>query len=101
MTNPSNLARLQRWYQSQCDGDWEHSYGIKIDTLDNPGWTVTVDLKDTPWERLVVLRRVSERSEKDWVQIEVDGGRFTGCGGSGNLDEILELFLDLVKTPPE
>src|ERR1700722_12742042 len=38
---------LQRWYKIHCNGDWEHSYGIQIDTLDNPGWTITIDLQDT------------------------------------------------------
>ncbi|GHB54781.1 hypothetical protein GCM10010331_48120 [Streptomyces xanthochromogenes] len=32
------LDRLQSWYSAQCNGDWEHEWGIKIDTLDNPGW---------------------------------------------------------------
>ncbi|WP_327048834.1 immunity 53 family protein [Microbispora sp. NBC_01189] len=22
---------LQRWYAAQCDGEWEHAYGVKID----------------------------------------------------------------------
>lgn len=33
------LGRLERWYAAQCNGDWEHTYGITIETLDNPGWT--------------------------------------------------------------
>jgi Immunity protein 53 len=41
------LQELQQWYQSQCNGDWEHTYGVKIDTLDNPGWSVTIELADT------------------------------------------------------
>ena len=41
------IEKLQSWYRMHCDGDWEHSYGITIDTLDNPGWCVTVDLTDT------------------------------------------------------
>jgi len=44
----TTLERLTRWYESNCDGDWEHSYGVKIETLDNPGWRVEIDLKDTP-----------------------------------------------------
>ena len=42
-----NLSWLSQWYLSQCDDDWEHSYGVKIDTLDNPGWSITIDLTDT------------------------------------------------------
>jgi hypothetical protein len=32
------ISWLQRWYTAQCDGGWEHHYGITIGTLDNPGW---------------------------------------------------------------
>lgn len=91
------LARLQEWYRGQCDGDWEHSYGVKIETLDNPGWLVTVDLKDTKWEQLTAPRKILERSETDWVQSEIAEGKFIGCGGLGNLEEVLGLFLDTVK----
>ncbi len=38
---------LQTWYQAQCDNDWEHQYGVKIDSLDNPGWMVSIDLFGT------------------------------------------------------
>ena len=34
-------------YLTQCDDDWEHSYGVKIDTLANLGWTLKIDLTDT------------------------------------------------------
>ncbi|WP_203237204.1 Imm53 family immunity protein [Streptomyces gilvosporeus] len=34
------LSSLTAWYTSQCDGGWEHEYGIRIETLDNPGWSV-------------------------------------------------------------
>lgn len=33
---------LQEWYIQNCDGDWEHCYGIKIGTLDNPGWSIDI-----------------------------------------------------------
>ena len=42
------LKALMEWYAAQCDGSWEHDYGIKIDTLDNPGWYLEIDLTDTP-----------------------------------------------------
>lgn len=35
-----SVSALERWYASQCDDNWEHSYGIRIDTLDNPGWRI-------------------------------------------------------------
>lgn len=41
------LEWLQDWYLQQCDGEWEHFYGVKIETLDNPGWYIEIDLNDT------------------------------------------------------
>ncbi|MDO7908781.1 Imm53 family immunity protein [Paenibacillus sp. JX-17] len=38
------LKWLQEWYASQCDGDWEHSNGIKITSIDNPGWYVEINI---------------------------------------------------------
>jgi hypothetical protein len=46
-TDADLLKCLQDWYVSQCDGGWEHTYGISIDTLDNPGWHLKVELTDT------------------------------------------------------
>ncbi|WP_239135544.1 Imm53 family immunity protein, partial [Actinoplanes derwentensis] len=30
---PDALTWLQGWYATQCDGDWEHEYGVSIETL--------------------------------------------------------------------
>ncbi|WP_175034254.1 Imm53 family immunity protein [Burkholderia lata] len=30
-----SLPALQRWYESRCDGVWEHAHGIEIASLDN------------------------------------------------------------------
>ncbi len=90
------LEQLQTWYANECNGDWEHTYGVKIETLDNPGWLVAIDLRETDWDHQNVPRSVVERDESDWVQHEVSNGKFIGCGGPGNLEEILELFLKFV-----
>ena len=33
-----SLSALENWYAGQCNGVWEHGCGVRIDTLDNPGW---------------------------------------------------------------
>ncbi len=40
-------SRLEGWYVSQCNGMWEHAHGFTLGTIDNPGWTLTVDLAET------------------------------------------------------
>lgn len=88
------LERLQRWYLSNCNGSWEHEYGISIDTLDNPGWSLVIgltgtDLSSVPFNELVV-----DRSSTDWVHCRLDGQKFEGFGGPSNLTETLLIFLD-------
>jgi hypothetical protein len=38
-----------------------------------------------------------ERSETDWLQFEIKDGRFVGCGGPLNLDEVISGFLELME----
>lgn len=45
-----DLAWLLEWFAAQCDGDWEHEYGIRIGTLDNPGWRIRISLIGTELE---------------------------------------------------
>jgi len=87
------LGDLQRWYSGQCDGDWEHSYGIKIGTLDNPGWSVDIeltgtDLVDAPFD--AVTRTEPDR---EWIDCRVRDHRFEGRGGPHMLGAIIRTFL--------
>ncbi len=89
----SSLSKLEQWYASQCNGDWEHAYGVRIDTLDNPGWTVAIDLRDTRKEFCVLERQKIARTENDWIQYWVEERQFrVGCGPL-NLSEATEIFV--------
>ena len=41
------LSELSQWYARHCDGEWENHHGISIETTDNPGWWVSIDLRGT------------------------------------------------------
>ncbi len=41
------LKWIQQWYYEQCDDDWEHQFGIFIETIDNPGWSVKISIENT------------------------------------------------------
>ena len=88
-----DLAWLQDWYRSNCDGTWEHTNGAKIDTLDNPGWRVEVDVGDSAADSH--LQRQS--SEYDWIVCRVTNGKFTGAGGTENLSEIIATLRSWVE----
>jgi hypothetical protein len=70
--NSFGLTELQARYIAQCDGAWEHTYGIKIETLDNPGWMLRVDLAETELAGRAFDRVEVERSEQDWIHAWVE-----------------------------
>ncbi len=85
-------AWLQAWYVEQCDGYWEHMFGVQIKTLDNPGWSLTIDLEQTPLEDAALARLMTERNETDWVSYEIKDRQFLAYGGPGNLEEMIAIF---------
>lgn len=89
---------LQNWYNLQCDGEWEHSYGIQIETLDNPGWLVVIDLLETELEDYNFDDVIIQRSNNNWINCVLKNGKFQGAGGSLNLLEILNIFRDWVES---
>jgi hypothetical protein len=98
--NTSTIERLQNWYMSMCNGDWEHTYGVHVETLDNPGWHVKIDLRDTDMEDIsfpVVEYGVGKDSQpdnNDWLTCKVENKTFHGYGGPEKLCEIFRYFLD-------
>jgi Immunity protein 53 len=62
---PGALTWLQAWYAARCDGDWEHGYGVAIQTLDNPGWSLRINLEGTMLEGRSLDGREVHRSQHD------------------------------------
>jgi len=93
----TNLAWLQQWYLPNCNGEWEHQGGIYVNTIDNPGWSVKINLRGTRWEHLKTSPVVREASETDWVHYSIGNHEFNGVGGPENLEELVQIFRDLVK----
>ena len=91
-TQTDVLEWLVDWYASQADGDWEHVYGIRIDTLDNPGWSLDIDLSGTAWEGMHQPKQMDARTEHDWCFTEVSENVFRMRCGPRNLREGLQRF---------
>ena len=89
----SALALLQEWYSSQCDGEWEHSYGVKIDALDNPGWVVKIDVPGLTCPEVTAKEMTMEAAAGDWMRCFVKDAVFHGYGDPFKLETILTYFL--------
>ncbi|SRR6266849_446582 len=104
------LTWLQEWYSKHCDGEWEHGFGITIETIDNPGWSLTVCVEGTELASAIFEPVKVERSETDWMQCRVaerearpfrrssqSYRRFEGFGGAANLSDIIGIFRTWVE----
>jgi hypothetical protein len=87
---------LQEWYSAHCDGDWEHTNGVSIGTIDNPGWSVGIDLKGTSAHSLTMAPYKNDLGDDDWIVCQAQDGRFSGLGDPTKLTAILECFRQLV-----
>jgi hypothetical protein len=75
-------------------------HGISIETLDNPGWLVRVDLTETSMQsvsmeevgRLSDINHDGLRGRQDWVHCKVEDNRFIGAGGPFSLVTICDVF---------
>ena len=98
------IKDLEEWYFSQCNEDWEHTYGVEIGTLDNPGWQLKIDLNETNLEGTGYqeysygVDDEAETSGNDWLITKVDNHKFVGYGGPQKLDELIRLFLSWARS---
>ena len=88
------LRQLQAWYSAQADGLWEHSYGVQIESLDNPGWKVTIDLAESPLSNKHFAPMEQAQSERAWTHCKVESGQFVGVGGPEMLEQIIGVFTE-------
>lgn len=63
-----DLCWLAEWYAAQANGVWEHDYGVKIDTLDNPGWDLRIDVTDTALQAASLPLEEHENGDH-WMRI--------------------------------
>lgn len=88
---------LQNWYLQKCDGEWEHEFSIRIHTVDNPGWCISIDLAGTALEEIVKPYTLIENDENDWYGWKVSEQKFEACGDAGKLKYLIEIFRDFVQ----
>ena len=95
----NTLKWLEKWYKSNCNGDWEHCYNnVIIKTMDNPGWLVDVNLIETILEDKPFKKIQINNNDNDWITCFVQDGKFKGRGDSEKLEKILEFFKEWAES---
>ena len=83
---------LEDFLLKNSDGEWEHGEGIQIQSLDNPGWSVVIDLTGTDLKDSHFSEVNRTLSEHNWLICRKDDAVFQGFGGPANLTQILSVF---------
>ena len=96
-----DLTWLSQWFLSECNNDWEHGTGIRIETLDNPGWHIRINLEDTLLEGRS-FEPVSHGEINDdldewhrtgsWWRASVEGDHFKATCGPLDLGSVIAIF---------
>lgn len=97
----SILKWLEGWYSNCCNEDWEHQYGILIDTIDNPGWHVEIDLVGTKYEHEEIKRILIDNGDDDWYDYRIENGKYFASGDPSKLTRLIEIFREFIENVDE
>lgn len=87
------LSKLSAWYVNQCDGTWEHQFGIMIETTDNPGWWVQADV-GLAYSMIPI--EVGEIGKGKWIRISICDGKFSAAGDPGSINDLLSSLTNIL-----
>lgn len=88
---------MQSWYASNCDGEWEHEFGVRIATTDNPGWHIKIDVSETDLEGVLVQRERREFPGGGWMIAWSDGSVFQAACSPLSLCHVDAFFEKMAK----
>lgn len=83
---------IEEWYLENRAEEWGGTTSVKIETIDNPGWSVKINLQETNLENKSFHDFFDDKSEDDWILCEVREGFFHGAGDAEKLSTILKIF---------
>lgn len=94
------VAWLSAFYSGHCDDAWEHQYGVTIQTIDNPGWTIEVDLTGTEFaaSEFVSIDNGTDVESADWYVVFGRDGKLRGAGSPDRLGTLLVLLVEAMQS---
>ena len=63
---------IEEFYEKNCDGIWEHRFGLSIESTDNPGWLATISSLVLDKRDLATI--IGNLLEIHEAQVVTDGG---------------------------
>jgi len=95
--NDTILDWIQQWFLNNCDGAWEQGEAIQINTTDNPGWEVEIDMSNTSLATLSIPQILNEKNKNDWYSVKIEDKTFSASGDAQKLQFLLGLFKETIE----
>lgn len=87
------IKKLQDWIISECNGDWEHSFGVTIESSDNPGWIIKIDLEETKLADRGPIEKRWAQSKDNWQNISITHSAFEASCSLTKLEDTIDEFI--------
>jgi hypothetical protein len=56
MNEMKMLEVIDSWLKNLADGEWEHHNGLTIESTDNPGWMIRINLPDGLFKNIEIIQ---------------------------------------------
>ncbi|MCW1915703.1 immunity 53 family protein [Luteolibacter sp. GHJ8] len=92
-----DFSKLVGWYKSHCDRVREHEKGIRLETLDNPGWILKINLVGTNLEGCAMAEVAEGLDDGDhlpWIHCYIRENEFVGACDPDQVARLFAVFED-------
>jgi len=93
---PPAPSSIEKRYAATATLDREHQWGVSIETADDPGWRIQIDLRETKAEGRTSEWVKTNRSVDDWLMYRAVGDKFESSCGTLNLSTGSSSLYELV-----
>ncbi len=93
-TKENDFLWFSEWYRNHCFGNLKNERRLSLGTLDNPGWSLKINLEDTELKGKKFQSIKVDRTEDNWICCFLKNNKFIGVGGPLNLSEIFYIFIN-------
>ena len=91
-----NIAWFEKWYANETYKNHGKKIEIKIETVENSGWKIYVDLKNTDFRRKDIEKEENYKTKYNWYKAEIKKNEFIGEGDFTKLSFLIRKFRTLI-----
>lgn len=92
----NNLSWFAKWYANQICKNTGNPLNINITTIENSAWSVKIDIKQTPYSKIVLKKEIKIKSDYNWFSIEIKNNEFLAEGDFTKLDFLIGKFREVI-----